>query len=34
MQAPALRWPVPSGQAITGFGVAGAAGVLVLYPFF
>ena len=34
MQAPALRWPVPSGQAITGFGVAGAAGVLVLYPIF
>jgi iron(III) transport system permease protein len=34
MQAPALRWPVPSGQAIAGFGVAGAAGVLVLYPIF
>src|SRR5215204_2517223 len=34
MQAPALRWRVPSGQAIAGFGVAGAAGVLVLYPIF
>ncbi|MFL5167508.1 MAG: ABC transporter permease [Microvirga sp.] len=34
MQAPALRWPVPSGQAIAGFGVAGVAGVLVLYPIF
>src|SRR5215210_8001371 len=34
MQVPALRWPVPSGQAIAGFGVAGAAGVLVLYPIF
>jgi len=34
MQAPALRWQVPSGQAIAGFGVAGAAGVLVLYPIF
>ena len=34
MQAPALRWPVPSGQAIAGFGVAGAAGILVLYPIF
>ena len=34
MQAPALRWPVPSGQATAGFGVAGAAGVLVLYPIF
>ncbi|HJW79017.1 MAG TPA: ABC transporter permease subunit, partial [Beijerinckiaceae bacterium] len=34
MQAPALRWQVPSGQAIAGFGVAGAAGILVLYPIF
>jgi iron(III) transport system permease protein len=34
MQAPALRWQVPSGQAIAGFGVAGVAGVLVLYPIF
>src|SRR5215216_6304792 len=34
MQAPALRWQVPSGQAIAGFGVAGAAGILVLYPLF
>jgi len=34
VQAPALRWQVPSGQAIAGFGVAGAAGILVLYPIF
>ncbi len=34
MPAPAARWRVPSGQAIAGVVVAGAAGVLVLYPIF
>ncbi len=34
MPAPAARWRVPSGQAIAGVVVAGAVGVLVLYPIF
>jgi iron(III) transport system permease protein len=34
MPAPVARWRVPSGQAIAGVVVAGAVGVLVLYPIF
>jgi iron(III) transport system permease protein len=34
MPAQAPRWPAPSGQAIAGLSVAGAAAVLVLYPIF
>ncbi|HEX8165293.1 MAG TPA: iron ABC transporter permease [Beijerinckiaceae bacterium] len=30
----APRWPAPSGQAVAGLAVAGAAAVLVLYPIF